>query len=147
MGDSCSWYKDHNYKNACSDSATYKNGNGVEANQACCHCGGGVAGTTTVWATCNNFCVSESSENLQETRWPAGSQNIAACKDECNTRTDCSAIEWYAAGWSGSKCYLILDSRVAKKCNPAPRWRDAACYFKPNDRVIYERGMGNGLDD
>ena len=87
-----------------------------------------------------NFCVSDSNQDLTHTEHSDGNDDIGKCQSECTSNDKCSAIEWYAAGWGGNKCFLILGDIPATKGSNGDRWRDATCYIKPKPgTLIYHR--------
>lgn len=80
----------------------------------------------------NNYCVSASGKDLKQTKI-TGKQDLNACLAACVRNNKCSAGEWYAKGWNGSKCYHIntgMGNDRAAKGASGKRWRDAACYVR-----------------
>jgi hypothetical protein len=75
----------------------------------------------------NNFCVSASGKDLPQTKMN-GMDDLNKCLAACARNEKCSAGEYYAKGWNGSKCYHILTgfgNDRAVKGSPGRRWRDA----------------------
>ena len=85
----------------------------------------------SLWRVFNNYCVSVIGQNLPETKTDAGNASIDACKKLCHQNTACSAIEWYAAGNGGTKCFLQLRQPPAAKKASGNRYKDATCHVKP----------------
>jgi len=83
------------------------------------------------WDSCNDFCVSDTSDDLPQTNWPSGDASLESCKTECAKKSNCSAVEWYVSGWDTSKCKLLLGDTKSTKCHTGSRWQDATCHFKP----------------
>jgi len=99
-------------------------------------CGGGWR--NSVWFTGGvsyeksaNYCVSASGKDLAQTKF--SNVELKACMEACTNSAKCSAVEFYAKGWQGTRCYHILtgwgDDR-AVKASPKRRWRDAECYAR-----------------
>jgi len=84
------------------------------------------------WEKYPNFCVSDSNQDLQQSKHSKGGDNVEKCQKECISNKKCSAIEWYEAGLNGVRCYLIIDDIPATKGSTTSRWRDATCYIKPD---------------
>jgi len=78
-----------------------------------------------------NFCVSASGKDLPQTKI-MGNDNLNQCLGACARNPKCSAAEYYAKGWNGSKCYHILtgfgNDRATKGSNRP--WRDAQCFTR-----------------
>ena len=117
----------------------YGNRPDKECNTACSaekgmKCGGGWR--NSVWFTGHltfqkhlNYCVTSSGKDLAQTKFK--NVELNECMAECTRRPTCSAVEWYAKGWQGTRCFLLLtgfDSDRAVKSAPGRRWRDAECY-------------------
>ena len=85
----------------------------------------------TGWESFPNYCVSETGSDLDQTNTPEGDVDIQACKMLCAAREACSAFEFYASGWGGSRCKLMLGSTQATKGHDGGRWQDAVCVVKP----------------
>jgi len=53
--------------------------------------------------------------------------------EACSKSAKCTAIEFYAKGWQGSRCFHLNtgwgDNR-AVKASPKRRWRDAECFTR-----------------
>ena len=88
------------------------------------------------WEKYPNFCVSDSNQDLQQSKHSKGDDKVEKCQLECISNKKCSAIEWYEAGLNGVSCYLIIDDIPATKGSTTSRWRDATCYIKPGN-IIY----------
>jgi len=96
------------------------------------------ADNTQQWSSCDNYCVSDTNEELRLWKYPLGDDSITKCQNECDGwGKSCSAIEWYESGWGGSKCKLIFafggGGVPATKCSSGSRRQDAKCYFKPKN--------------
>ena len=82
-----------------------------------------------------NFCVSDSNQDLLQSEHSEGNDNVGKCQSECTSNNKCSAFEWYATGWGGVKCFLMLGDTPATKGSNGVRWRDATCYIKPGNLI------------
>lgn len=79
----------------------------------------------------DNYCVSATRVDLQQTNHPDGDTSREACGSDCDKHApQCSAIEWYNGGWEGSKCKLLLDTRKATQAKEGERWKDAECWVR-----------------
>jgi len=119
----------------------YGDVNDKECNKECnaekgMKCGGGWR--NSVWFTggvsyekSGNFCVNKSGKDLQQTKF--NNVELKDCMEACTNSPKCSAVEYYAKGWQGSRCFHINtgwgDDR-AVKASPKRRWRDAECYAR-----------------
>lgn len=78
-----------------------------------------------------NHCVSASGKDLPQTKF--NNVELKECMEACTNSAKCSAVEYYAKGWQGSRCFHILtgfgDDR-AVKASPKRRWRDSECYAR-----------------
>lgn len=54
----------------------------------------------------NNYCVNAKGKDLTQTKIN-GVNDLNKCLAACVRNSNCSAGEWYAKGWNGSKCYHI----------------------------------------
>lgn len=83
----------------------------------------------------DNFCVAADGRDLADTAMRDPKlQNLNACLAACaRDALKCSAVEFYAAGRGGSKCYLVLQGlgkNKAAKGASGKRYRDATCYVR-----------------
>ena len=87
-----------------------------------------------VWKQYNNYCVSADGADAFETNTGAGDADRSTCQQLCEARDDCSAFEWYANAWHGTKCKLLLGGSPSVGGMCGNRWQDAECHVKPTGR-------------
>jgi len=83
------------------------------------------------WQQFNNYCVAADGRDQPEKAFPEGNASRGACQELCKARANCSAFEWYAGGWGGSNCKLMLGGAPSAKGQSGSRWQDAECHVKP----------------
>ena len=83
------------------------------------------------WDSYDNYCVKATGGDAPQTAWSAGHGDFETCKSECIAKADCSAFEWYASGWEGSRCHLLLGEPKSTRGHDGARWQDATCHIRP----------------
>jgi hypothetical protein len=80
----------------------------------------------------DNKCANSSGKDVSN-KTKTGDKNLNRCLAACARNGSCSGAEFYAKGWNGGNCYLVLTMDAKKKAAKGmagKRFRDAKCYVK-----------------
>ena len=80
-----------------------------------------------------NTCVAVTGEDLVQTVVARGDDDLVVCQAICSQNYVCSAVEWYAKGWDGHRCFHINTPEKASGGYNGDLWRDAVCFVKHDD--------------